>query len=157
MEVRSKLFSRARLTNLERPKIHYHILKKTRKNSRIKNELNSNINFEQINIKNKIDLLNKSNENINPINNNITNNKSTNNLVLPKINNNRAIISAHNNINNKNIINSFEKNISKPLLNNNLMDIQFNHINKKEHSSNSNFIKDNLFYTIIYYLDSKLF
>ncbi len=157
MEVRSKLFTRARLANLERPKIHYHILKKTRKNSRIKNELNSNINFEEINIKNKIDLLNKSNENINPINNNITNNKSTNNLVLPKINNNRAIISAHNNINNKNIINSFEKNISKPLLNNNLMDIQFNHINKKEHSSNSSFIKDNLFYTIIYYLDSKTF
>ena len=158
MEVRSKLFLRARLKNLERPKIHYHILKKTKKNSRINNELNSNVNFESINSKNKIDLSNKSNENINSINNNIINNKSSNNLVLPKINNNnRSIISANININKKNIINSFEKNISKPLINNNLIDIQFNHINKKEHSSNSNYIKDNLFYSIIYYLDSKTF
>ena len=78
MEVRSKLFTRARLANLERPKIHYHILKKTKKNSRINNELNSNVNFESINSKNKIDLSNKSNENINSINNNIINNKSSN-------------------------------------------------------------------------------
>ena len=46
MEVRSKLFLRARLKNLERPKIYYHILKKTKKNSRINNQLNSNVNFE---------------------------------------------------------------------------------------------------------------
>ena len=134
MEGRSKLFLRARLSNLERPKIHYHILKKTAKNMRLKKDISdidieSNISMHLINNNKRIDSLNKSN-NID-YNNNLNKRPISNQLFLPKINNNKTNIINQTNFNTNNLIQCFEKNISKKPINNNLNEVNSHQMNKK--------------------------
>ena len=158
MEGRSKLFLRARLSNLERPKIHYHILKKTEKNMRLKKDISdidieSNISMNLINNNKRIDSLNKSN-NID-YNNNLNKRPISNQLFLPKINNYKTNIINQTNFNTNNLIQCFEKNISKKSINNNLIEVNSHQMNKKNITLKDSFIKENIFYTVLLFMDPK--